>query len=101
MEKMGSEVQKLLDLRDDGFRERETTSASPHGQRPLLRRLSVRAKLISMICVTIVSLAGVGIFFLFAINEVKVSGPIYAAITREMDLRSDILPPRNSSSRRT
>jgi methyl-accepting chemotaxis protein len=34
-----------------------------------------------------------GVFFLSAVNEVKVSGPIYAAIAREMDLRSDILPP--------
>ena len=46
-----------------------------------------------MIGLSVVSLAGLGIFFFTAINEVKVSGPIYAAIAREMDLRSDILPP--------
>ena len=46
-----------------------------------------------MICISILSLAGLGIFFFTAINEVKVSGPIYEAIAREMDLRSDILPP--------
>lgn len=46
-----------------------------------------------MICLSVLSLAGLGIFFFTAINEVKVSGPIYVAIAREMDLRSDILPP--------
>jgi methyl-accepting chemotaxis protein len=63
------------------------------GQKPFLQRLSVRAKLASMIAVSLISLTGLGIFFFTAINEVKVSGPIYAAIAREMDLRSDILPP--------
>ncbi len=67
--------------------------ASSDPRRPFVRRLSVRAKLVSMIAVSIISLAGLGIFFFAAINEVKVSGPIYAAIAREMDLRSDILPP--------
>jgi len=52
-----------------------------------------------MIGLSVVSLAGLGIFFFTAINEVKVSGPIYAAIAREMDLRSDILPPPSSSSK--
>jgi methyl-accepting chemotaxis protein len=70
------------DLRSDSQRERSW-----------LQRMSVRSKLISMICLSIVSLAGLGTFFVSAINEVKVSGPIYAAIAREMDLRSDILPP--------
>ena len=46
-----------------------------------------------MIALSVGSLAGLGIFFFTAINEVKVSGPIYVAIAREMDLRSDILPP--------
>ncbi len=46
-----------------------------------------------MIVLSLISLTGLGIFFFTAINEVKVSGPIYAAIAREMDLRSDILPP--------
>jgi methyl-accepting chemotaxis protein len=73
-------------LRQPGF-------ASTQPQRPFLRRLSVRAKLALMIALSIISLAGLGIFFFFAINEVKVSGPIYVAIAREMDLRSDILPP--------
>ncbi len=63
------------------------------GQKPFLQRLSVRAKLASMIVVSLISLTGLGIFFFTAINEVKVSGPIYTAIAREMDLRSDILPP--------
>jgi methyl-accepting chemotaxis protein len=62
-------------------------------QRPFLRRLSVRVKLALMIALSIISLAGLEIFFFLAINEVKVSGPIYVAIAREMDLRSDILPP--------
>jgi methyl-accepting chemotaxis protein len=77
--------------REAGLRQPGIPSAPP--QRPFLRRLSVRAKLASMICVSILSLAGLGIFFFTAINEVKVSGPIYEAIAREMDLRSDILPP--------
>jgi methyl-accepting chemotaxis protein len=63
------------------------------GQKTFLQRLSVRAKLASMIVLSLISLTGLGIFFFTAINEVKVSGPIYAAIAREMDLRSDILPP--------
>ena len=46
-----------------------------------------------MIVVSLISLTGLGIFFFTAISEVKVSGPIYTAIAREMDLRSDILPP--------
>jgi len=58
----------------------------------VLRRLSVRAKLVVMIGVSAASLILFGIFFLAAIKEVKVSGPIYAAIAREMDLRSDISP---------
>ena len=62
-------------------------------QRSPLQRLSVRAKLASMIALSILSLVGLGIFFFTAVNEVKVSGPIYVAIAREMDLRSDILPP--------
>jgi methyl-accepting chemotaxis protein len=79
------------------FKSREAGPGQPGipsaPQRPFLRRLSVRAKLASMIGVSILSLAGLGIFFFTAINEVKVSGPIYQAIAREMDLRSDILPP--------
>jgi methyl-accepting chemotaxis protein len=74
-----------------GLRQSGIASIGP--QRPFLRRLSVRAKLASMICLSVLSLAGLGIFFFTSINEVKVSGPIYAAIAREMDLRSDILPP--------
>ena len=72
---------------------RQSGVASPPPQRPFLRRLSVRWKLALMMALSIISLAGLGIFFLVAINEVKVSGPIYTAIAREMDLRSDILPP--------
>src|ERR1700761_7629160 len=68
-------------------------SSAPPSELGLLRRLSIRSKLIAMIGLSIVSLAGLGTFFVLAINEVKVSGPIYAAIAREMDLRSDILPP--------
>jgi methyl-accepting chemotaxis protein len=88
---MDSEGQKPFMSRAAGLRQPGVTS-SP-SQRPFLRRLSVRAKLASMIGLSVVSLAGLGIFFFTAINEVKVSGPIYAAIAREMDLRSDILPP--------
>jgi methyl-accepting chemotaxis protein len=78
--------------RSSGLRAAEISSA-PQLERSWLQRLSVRSKLISMICLFIVSLAGLGTFFVSAINEVKVSGPIYVAIAREMDLRSDILPP--------
>jgi hypothetical protein len=76
-----------------GRRAAETIRSALERERSWLHRLSVRSKLISMICLPIVSLAGLGTFFVAAINEVKVSGPIYAAIAREMDLRSDILPP--------
>lgn len=47
---------------------------------PFLQRLGVRAKLASMIALSVISLAGIGMFFFTAINEVKVPGPIYAAI---------------------
>jgi methyl-accepting chemotaxis protein len=58
-----------------------------------LHRLSVREKLVWMISISVLTMAGLGIFFVSAVNEIKVSGPIYKAIAREMDLRSDILPP--------
>jgi methyl-accepting chemotaxis protein len=86
---MDSRDQKAFLFREAGLRQPGIASS----QRPFLQRLSVRAKLASMIALSITSLAGLGIFFFTAINEVKVSGPIYAAIAREMDLRSDILPP--------
>ena len=79
--------------RGSGLRAAETISSAPQLERSWLQRPSIRSKLISMICLSIVSLAGVGTFFVSAINEVKVSGPIYTAIASEMDLRSDILPP--------
>jgi methyl-accepting chemotaxis protein len=88
---MDSGSQKPLVYSAAGLRHPGITSTP--SQRPFLRRVSVRAKLASMIGLSVVSLAGLGIFFFTAINEVKVSGPIYAAIAREMDLRSDILPP--------
>jgi methyl-accepting chemotaxis protein len=88
---MDSRGQQPLMSREAGLRQPGIPSA--RSQRPFLRRLSVRAKLALMISVSILSLAGLGIFFFTAINEVKVSGPIYVAIAREMDLRSDILPP--------
>jgi methyl-accepting chemotaxis protein len=88
---MDSGGQKPFMSRAAGLRQPGLTSTPSRG--PFLRRLSVRAKLASMIGLSIVSLTGLGIFFFTAINEVKVSGPIYAAIAREMDLRSDILPP--------
>jgi methyl-accepting chemotaxis protein len=59
----------------------------------VLRYLSVRAKLFLLMGVSAASLVVLGVFFLIVLNEVKVSGPIYVAIAREMDLRSDILPP--------
>ena len=76
-----------------GERATETTPLAARREHTWLQRLSVRSKLISMICFSIVSLASLGVLFVSAINEVKVSGPIYTAIAREMDLRSDILPP--------
>src|SRR6201994_4080309 len=76
-----------------GERATETMPLAARRERTWLQRLSVRSKLISMICFSIVSLASLGVLFVSAINEVKVSGPIYTAIAREMDLRSDILPP--------
>jgi len=88
---MDSDGQKPFMSRAAGLRQPGVISTP--SQRPFLQRLSVRAKLAAMIGLSVVSLAGLGIFFFTAINEVKVSGPIYAAIAREMDLRSDILPP--------
>jgi methyl-accepting chemotaxis protein len=88
---MDSRVQRPFLSREAGLHQPGFTSIPP--QRSFLQSLSVRAKLASMIALSIISLAGLGIFFFTAINEVKVSGPIYVAIAREMDLRSDILPP--------
>src|ERR1700760_1948117 len=88
---MDSRGQKPFLSREAGLRQPSFTATQP--QRPFLRRLSVRAKLGLMIALSIISLPGLGLFFFLAINEVKVSGPIYVAIAREMDLRSDILPP--------
>jgi len=59
--------------RGSGLRAAETISSAPQLERSLLQRPSIRSKLISMICLSIVSLAGVGTFFVSAINEVKVS----------------------------
>jgi methyl-accepting chemotaxis protein len=70
-----------------------TPNVTPGYGHTWLHRLSVREKLVGMISISVLTLAGLGIFFISAINEIKVSGPIYKAIAREMDLRSDILPP--------
>ncbi|MGC2658762.1 MAG: hypothetical protein WA324_12460, partial [Bryobacteraceae bacterium] len=76
-----------------GSRAAQNMTSTPQREYTSLQRLSIRSKPIAMICLSIVSLAGLGALFFAAINEVKVSGPIYKAIAREMDLRSDILPP--------
>ena len=62
-------------------------------RRGWMRHMTVRGKLILMMVVSTASLVLLAILFFSAIDEVKVSGPIYKAIAREMDLRSDILPP--------
>ena len=58
-----------------------------------LKSTSVRGKLFLLIGTCSFFLIALGAFFLTVLDQVKVSGPIYASITREMDLQSDILPP--------
>lgn len=55
--------------------------------------LNVRTKLILLAAIPAVSVIATSLFFQSVLSEVKVTGPIYKAIAREMDLRSDILPP--------
>ena len=59
----------------------------------LLKAQTVRAKLRLLIAISAVSLIFTAVFFQTVLSEVKVTGPIYKAIAREMDLRADILPP--------
>lgn len=55
--------------------------------------LKVRTKLFLLAAVSAISIILTSLFFQSVLSEVKVTGPIYKAIAREMDLRSDILPP--------
>lgn len=59
----------------------------------LLQDRSVSFKLNMLMAVSTASLVLTTIFFQSVLSEVKVTGPIYSAISREMDLRADILPP--------
>ncbi len=58
-----------------------------------IKNQSVRTKLTFLAAVSAASVIVTFLFYLSALNEVKVTGPIYKAIAREMDLRADILPP--------
>jgi methyl-accepting chemotaxis protein len=59
----------------------------------LLKAQSVRGKLTLLIVLSAASVILTALFFQSVLGEVKVTGPIYESIAREMDLRADILPP--------